>query len=71
MLAIVGIDSGPTDPLALLAMAIVVVCYALGPVILARRLSHVSGMGVSAVALAMCAALYAGPRGGAVARPSP
>lgn len=61
VLAIVGVDAGPTNPVALLEMAIVVVCYAVGPVILARRLGGVSGMGVSAVALAMTAALYLGP----------
>ncbi|MFN8622048.1 MAG: EamA family transporter [Chloroflexota bacterium] len=59
--AIVGIDSSPTDPIALVQMAIAVVCYAVGPVILARRLGHVSGMGVSAVSLAMTAALYLVP----------
>ncbi len=61
VLAIVGVDGGPTDPVALLEMAVVVVCYALGPVILVRNLGGVSGMGVSAVALAMTAALYAVP----------
>jgi drug/metabolite transporter (DMT)-like permease len=61
VLAIVGIDAGPTDPIALLEMAVVVVCYAVGPVILVRRLGGVSGMAVSAVALAMTALLYLVP----------
>jgi drug/metabolite transporter (DMT)-like permease len=61
VLAIVGIDTSPTDPVALLEMAIVVVCYAVGPVILVRRLGGVTGMGVSAVALAMTALLYLVP----------
>ena len=59
VMAIVGVDGGPTDLGALGAMAIVVVCYAAGPVILARRLGTITGMGVSAVALAICAVGYA------------
>ena len=58
VLAIVGLDSGPTDPVALVEMAVVVICYAVGPVILARRLAGVSGTGVSAVALALTALGY-------------
>lgn len=61
VLAIVGIDAGPTDPIALVEMAVVVVCYAVGPVILVRRLGGISGMAVSAVALAMTALLYLVP----------
>jgi len=58
VLAIVGIDSGPTDLYAVAELAIVVVCYAAGPVILVRRLGGITGMGVSAIALAMCAVAY-------------
>jgi drug/metabolite transporter (DMT)-like permease len=40
-------------------MAIVVVCYAGGPVIVSRYLSDLPSMGVTAVALAGCGLVYA------------
>ncbi len=57
--AIVGTDLGAEDAVALLQMAGVVVGYAVGPAILARRLAGVPSLGVMAVSLALCALLYA------------
>ena len=57
--AIAGGDFDPGSLIALVQIAIVVVCYALGPFILARRLVGVSSLGVMAVSLALTALLYA------------
>jgi drug/metabolite transporter (DMT)-like permease len=56
--AIVGGDFATTDPTALLEVAVVVVCYAVGPAILARRLGGLPSVGVMALSLALCAAVY-------------
>lgn len=56
--AIVGADYGTTDPTALLQIALVVVCYAVGPAILARRLGGLPTVGVMALSLALCAVVY-------------
>jgi drug/metabolite transporter (DMT)-like permease len=57
--AIVGADFESSDPLALLQVAGVVVGYAVGPAILARRLVGVPSIGVMAMSLALCAVIYA------------
>jgi drug/metabolite transporter (DMT)-like permease len=57
--AIVGTEFAATDPTALVQMAIVVVGYALGPAILARRLDGLPTVGVMAVSLTMCAVVFA------------
>ena len=57
--AIVGLDVGNTDALALAEVAAVAVGYAVGPIILARWLSGVPGLGVIAVSLAACTVGYA------------
>ncbi len=56
--ALVGFEVGGGDVLAVLAVAAVAVCYASGPLILSRWLSHLSGLGVIAVSLALTAAVY-------------
>ena len=56
--AIVGSDYATTDPIALLEIAIVVVCYAVGPAILSRRLDGLPSIGVMALSLALCAIIY-------------
>jgi drug/metabolite transporter (DMT)-like permease len=56
--AIVGADFRTDDLGALLAVAGVVVGYALGPAILSRRLVGVSSLGVLALSLALTALLY-------------
>jgi drug/metabolite transporter (DMT)-like permease len=57
--AIVGGDYATSDPAALIEVAIVVVGYAVGPAILARRLGGLPSVGVMAVSLTLCAILYA------------
>jgi len=57
--AIVGLDVRASGWAALVEMALVVVCYAAGPVIVSRYLSELPSMGVTAVALTGCALVYA------------
>ena len=56
--AIVGGDFATTDATALAQIAIVVVGYAVGPAILARRLGGLPTVGVMALSLALCAIVY-------------
>jgi drug/metabolite transporter (DMT)-like permease len=56
--AIVGGDFGTTDPVALVELAAVAVCYALGPVILARRLGGLPAVGVMALSLGLTFLVY-------------
>jgi drug/metabolite transporter (DMT)-like permease len=56
--AIVGFDLGTYDAIALLQVAIVVVGYAVGPAILARRLGGLPAVGVMALSLALTAVVY-------------
>ncbi len=56
--AIVGGNFGASDVTALLEVAIVVVGYAVGPAILARRLNGLPSVGVMALSLALCAVVY-------------
>jgi drug/metabolite transporter (DMT)-like permease len=57
--AIVGVNLGSSNATALLEMALVVVGYALGPAILARRLAGLSTVAVMALSLSLCALAYA------------
>ncbi len=57
--AIVGLDLRATGWVPLLEMALVVVCYAAGPAILARHLSSLPAVSVNAAALTLCAVVYA------------
>ena len=56
--AIVGADYAASDPTAFLQIAVVVVGYAVGPAILARRLGGLPTIGVMALSLALCAVVY-------------
>jgi drug/metabolite transporter (DMT)-like permease len=56
--AIVGFDLRASDWLALGEVGVVVVGYAVGPVIVSRYLSGLPSMGVIAVSLAACAIAY-------------
>lgn len=56
--ALVGFEVGATDVRAVLAVGVVAVCYALGPVILSRSLSDLPGLAVIAVSLGVAALLY-------------
>ncbi|MGH9297189.1 MAG: DMT family transporter, partial [Acidimicrobiales bacterium] len=57
--ALVGFDVGSSDVLAALSMAVVAVGYAVAPSIASRYLSDLPARGVVAVALAICAVVYA------------
>lgn len=56
--ALVGFDVGGGDLWAVLAVAVVVVCYAVGPFILTRSLADLPSLGVVAVSLAAGALAY-------------
>jgi drug/metabolite transporter (DMT)-like permease len=56
--ALVGFEVGGGDVGAVLAVAVVVVCYAVGPLILSRWLSHLPGLGVITMSLAITALVY-------------
>lgn len=56
--ALVGFEVGSGDVGAVLAVAGVSVCYAVGPVILARWLAHLPGLGVITVSLLITALIY-------------
>jgi drug/metabolite transporter (DMT)-like permease len=53
--AMVGLRLGPVDVTAFAALGVVAVAYAVGPVILARRLGHLPGLGVAAASLVISA----------------
>ena len=57
--AIVGLDIGHLDVVALVEIALVAVCYAVGPLILARHLGAAPPLGVVAASLALTAVAYA------------
>ena len=57
--AIVGLDLGHVDAVALVEIALVAVCYAVGPIILSRHLNDVPALGVVAASLALTAVAYA------------
>src|SRR5258708_14054 len=59
--AIVGLDLRATGWVPLVQIAVVVVCYAAGPAIVARYLSGLPAVSGTAGALALCAGLYAAP----------
>ena len=59
VVAIVGTNFAATDTVALIQMGIVVVGYAVGPAILARRLDGLPTVGIMAVSLAGCAIAFA------------
>jgi drug/metabolite transporter (DMT)-like permease len=58
VVAIVGADIGGTDLVAVLQVGVVVVCYAVGPAILARRLNGLPSLGIMALSLSGVAVLY-------------
>jgi drug/metabolite transporter (DMT)-like permease len=57
--AIVGLNIGNIDLLALGELAVVAVCYAIGPIILARRMGGLPALGIVAASLGLSAILYA------------
>ncbi|GGL87974.1 DMT family transporter [Nakamurella endophytica] len=66
VLILLGLDVGHVAPGPMVEVLGVVLCYAVGPMILARRLSHLPGLGVVTVSVALTAlgylpAVLAGP----------
>jgi drug/metabolite transporter (DMT)-like permease len=57
--ALVGLDIGQVSPLAVAEVGAVAVCYAIGPIILSRRLSDAPALGVVAASLLIGAVVYA------------
>src|SRR5712691_6096306 len=57
--AIVGLDVGQINLVALGEVSLVAVCYAVGPLILARRLGGLPALGIVAASLALSALFYA------------
>jgi drug/metabolite transporter (DMT)-like permease len=58
--ALVGLDlsGGTIDPLSVLELLVVAVCYAVAPAMAVRKLAQVPSMGVVSVSLAVVALLY-------------
>jgi drug/metabolite transporter (DMT)-like permease len=57
--AIVGLDLGAVSALAVVEIALVAVCYAIGPIILSRSLSELPALDVVAASLVLSAIVYA------------
>jgi drug/metabolite transporter (DMT)-like permease len=57
--AIVGVNLGTSSATSFFEMTVVVIGYAIGPAILARRLAGVSTVAVMAMSLSLCAVAYA------------
>jgi drug/metabolite transporter (DMT)-like permease len=57
--ALVGLDAGHVDALAVAEIGCVAVCYATGPIILTRRLNDAPALGVVAASLLLAALAYA------------
>lgn len=58
VVALVGLDVGTGDLTAVGAVAVVAVCYAVGPFILARRMSDQPQLGVVVGSLLICTVVY-------------
>lgn len=56
--ALVGFEVGSGDLTAVVALGVVAVCYAVGPIILTRWLAHLPGLGVITVSLLVTALVY-------------
>jgi drug/metabolite transporter (DMT)-like permease len=56
--ALVGLDLGHVNGVALVEIALVAVCYAIGPIILSRSLNGAPALGVVAASLALSALVY-------------
>ena len=57
--AIVGLNLGAVDTLAIVEIALVAVCYAVGPIILSRSLAELPALDVVAASLVLTAVAYA------------
>jgi drug/metabolite transporter (DMT)-like permease len=61
VIALVGIDVSDSDPLAMAEVIVVACCYAMGPLIVSRRLRGLPSLAVVAASLVITAAIYALP----------
>ena len=59
--ALVGLDIAGSDVLGIVETLGVAFCYAMGPVIISRRLSHLPAIGVITASLVVTAVVYAPP----------
>jgi drug/metabolite transporter (DMT)-like permease len=59
VIALLGLDLGRGDAVAIVELAIVALGYAIGPMIISRRLSDLPVLDVVAASLALCAIGYA------------
>jgi drug/metabolite transporter (DMT)-like permease len=57
--ALLGLDVGSGSAPAVVEIGVVAVCYAVGPLIISRRLTHLPALGVVAASLALGAIAYA------------
>ena len=57
--ALLGLDVGSIDALAVVEVFVVAVCYAVGPIILSRSLSDLPALGVVIASLVVSALIYA------------
>jgi drug/metabolite transporter (DMT)-like permease len=57
--ALVGLDLASSDALGIAETVTVAFCYAMGPVVISRRLAHLPAIGVITASLVVTAALYA------------
>jgi drug/metabolite transporter (DMT)-like permease len=57
--AIVGLNLGAVDTVAVVEIALVAVCYAIGPIILSRSLAGLPALDVVAASLVLSAVVYA------------
>lgn len=57
--ALVGLDVGRTDLTAVAEMALVALCYAIGPLVISRHLAELPGLGVVSVGVTLVAIAYA------------
>jgi len=57
--ALVGLDFGDRDALAIAEVGLVALCYAVGPLIISRRLADLPSLGVVAASLVITSVLYA------------
>jgi len=57
--ALVGIDVSGTEPLAVVEVLVVAICYATGPLIISRHLAGLQSLGVVAASLVLVAVAYA------------
>jgi drug/metabolite transporter (DMT)-like permease len=59
IVALLGLDVGGAERLAIAAVALVVVCYATGPLVVSHALQEVPGVAASSLALLATAVIYA------------